>query len=172
MICVLNKKTHGNNVVSAVWGLAQPVANALGLELWDIKFVKEGPEYFLRIFIDSDSGITIDDCEKMSRAIDKPLDELDPIVQNYCLEVCSPGVNRELSRDKHLEKFIGHKIIVRLIRPPEDGSRELSCVLCAFNKDEINVSCADGFCDSCDSSKQHCVLRKNIAFIKLDDFDD
>lgn len=168
----MHKKFHGNNVVSAVWNLAQPIASALGLDIWDVKFVKEGPEYYLKIFIDSSSGITIDDCEKMSRAIDKPLDELDPIVQNYCLEVCSPGVNRELSRDEHLEKFVGHKIIVRLIRPLEDGSKELSCVLCAFNKDEINVSCADGFSDSCDSSGKLSILRKNIAFIKLDDFDD
>ncbi len=172
MNCVLNKKTRGNNVVSAVWNLAQPIANALELDLWDVKFVKEGPEYYLRIFIDSDSKITLDDCEKMSRAIDKPLDELDPIVQNYCLEVCSPGINRELSRDEHLEKFIGHKIIVRLIRPFEDGTKELICVLEAFNKNEITVSCCDSCNGFCDSSKQLCILRKNIAFIKLDDFDD
>ncbi len=166
------KKTHGNNVVSAVWSLAQPIAKSLGLELWDVKFVKEGPEYYLRIFIDSDSGVTIDDCEKMSRAVDKPLDELDPIVQNYCLEVCSPGVNRELTRDEHLEKFVGHKIIVRLIRPLEDGVKKLNCTLAAFNKDEINVSCCGSCDDSCDSSREICILRKNIAFIKLDDFDD
>lgn len=161
---VLNKKNHGNSVVNAVWELAAPIANNLGLEIWDIKFLKEGVNYYLRIFIDSENGITIDDCEKMSRAIDKPLDELDPISQNYCLEVCSPGINRELTRDEHLKKSIGQKIIVRLIRPLNDGTKQLNGVLMSFNKDDLIVSLSD-------NSKNLCLSRKNIAFIKLDDFE-
>ena len=164
----MTKKSRGNNVVSAVWQLAEPFAKDLGLTIWDVKFVKEGSDYFLRIFIDSENGITIEDCENMSRAIDKPLDELDPISQNYCLEVCSPGLNRELTRDEHLEKNLGGKIIVRLIRPMEDGTKQLNAVLISFSKEELNVSLEGG---ADDNSQTLNIPRKNIAFIKLDDFE-
>lgn len=164
----MTKKSRGNNIVSAVWQLAEPFAKDLGLTIWDVKFVKEGSDYFLRIFIDSENGITIDDCENMSRAIDKPLDELDPISQNYCLEVCSPGLNRELTRDEHLEKNLGEKIIVRLIRPMEDGTKQLNAVLISFSKEELNVSLGGG---TDDNSQPLSISRKNIAFIKLDDFE-
>ena len=160
----MNKKSHGNNIVNAVWQLAEPVAKSLGLDIWDVKFVKEGANYFLRIFIDSKNGITIDDCEQMSRAIDKPLDDLDPISQNYCLEVCSPGLNRELTRDEHFEKNIGEKIIIRFIRPLEDGTKQLNAILMAFNKETLSV-CTDI------TSNPITLMRKNIAFIKLDDFE-
>lgn len=159
----MNKKSHGNNIVSTVWKLAEPIANNLGLDIWDIKFVKEGSGYYLRIFIDSENGITIEDCESMSRAIDKPLDELDPISQNYCLEVCSPGIERELTRNEHFERFIGHKIIVRLIRPLNDKTRQLNGSLLSFNKEEIKISDSNDKCFS--------ILRKDIAFVKLDDFE-
>ena len=160
----MNKKSHCNSIVSSVWSLAEPIATDLNLELWDVKFLKEGSNYYLRIFIDSKNGITIDDCENMSRAIDEPLDELDPISQNYCLEVCSPGINRELSRDEHLQKYIGQKIIVRLIRPLIDGTKQLNVILLSFNNDNIVVSFDN-------NSENLCILRKNIAFIKLDDFE-
>ncbi len=164
----MTKKSRGNNIVSAVWQLAEPFAEDLGLAIWDVKFVKEGSDYFLRIFIDSENGITIEDCENMSRAIDKPLDELDPISQNYCLEVCSPGLNRELTRDEHLEKNLGEKIIVRLIRPMEDGTKQLNAVLISFSKEELNVALEGG---DDDNSQPLGIPRKNIAFIKLDDFE-
>lgn len=160
----LNKKNNGNSVVNVVWKLAEPIANNLDLKIWDIKFLKEGSNYYLRIFIDSENGITIDDCENMSRAIDKPLDDLDPISQNYCLEVCSPGINRELTREEHLNQSIGQKIIVHLIRPLPDGIKQLNAVLTSFNKDELVVHLED-------NSENLCILRKNIAFIKLDDFE-
>ncbi len=160
----MNKKSHGHNIVSAVWQLAEPIAQSLELDIWDVKFVKEGSDYFLRVFIDSKNGITIEDCEKMSRAIDKPLDELDPISQNYCLEVCSPGLNRELTRDEHLEKNIGEKIIIRLIRPLNDGTKQFNAVLISFSKEELIVSQGDNV-------NNLSISRKNIAFVKLDDFD-
>ena len=117
------------NTVEIVRGLAQPIAQELGLFLWDVRFVKEGADWFLRIFIDKPDGIGIDDCVAMSRAINDPLDRLDPIDQAYCLEVCSPGLNRELTRDEHFEAFLGWPVEVRLIRPLEDGRRELTGVL-------------------------------------------
>ena len=96
-------KGKGGNTVAAVWDIAAPIAEQLGLDIWDIRFVKEGADWFLRIFIDKDGGVTIEDCENMSRAMDAPLDEADPIPQSYCLEVSSPGVERELTRDSHFE---------------------------------------------------------------------
>lgn len=161
----MNNKHHKNNIVNTVWDLAKPIAKDLGFNIWDIKFLKEGSNYYLRIFIDKNNGITIDDCEKMSRALDKPLDELDPISQSYCLEVCSPGVNKELTRDEHLEKSINQKIIIRLIRPLNDGTKQLNAVLLSFNKDELIVSSYS------DNAENLSILRKNIAFIKLDDFE-
>ena len=84
-----NNRKKGGNTVAQVWELAKPLAEELGLTLWDVRFVKEGAQWYLRIFIDKEDGVGIDDCVAMSHAIDKPLDELDPIHQAYCLEVCS-----------------------------------------------------------------------------------
>jgi len=118
-----------SNTVDIVWKLAEPLAADLGLSIWDVRFVKEGADWFLRIFIDKPEGIGIDDCEAMSRAINKPLDELDPIEQAYCMEVSSPGLNRELVRDEHFAAFIGEPVRVKLIRPAQDGSRVLNGTL-------------------------------------------
>ena len=98
-----NKKS----TVEVVYELAKPIADSLGLNIWDIRFLKEGAGWYLRIFIDKPEGITIEDCENMSRAIDEPLDKADPIDQNYCLEVCSPGLERELIKEEQLQKVEG-----------------------------------------------------------------
>ena len=118
-----SNRKKGGNTVAQVWELAKPLAEELGLTLWDVRFVKEGAQWYLRIFIDKEDGVGIDDCVAMSHAIDKPLDELDPISQAYCLEVCSPGIDRELVRPEHFEAFMGAPVRVRLIRPMEDGTR-------------------------------------------------
>ena len=101
-------------VVVAVRALAEPIARSLGYELWDVKYVKEGANYYLRIEIDSPNGITLDDCEKMHRAIDPVLDEADPIEGPYHLEVSSCGVERELTTNAHLEACVGWRVEVRL----------------------------------------------------------
>ena len=86
--------------------LVAPTADELGLKLWDVEYVKEGADYVLRITIDSDEGITIDDCERFHRAIDPVIDEDDPIENSYKLEVSSPGVERVLTRPEHFEEFL------------------------------------------------------------------
>lgn len=146
------------SISEVVAQMAEPIAESLGLELWDVKFVKEGPNWYLRVFIDSDEGITIEDCEKMSRALDEPLDALDPIEQSYCLEVCSPGIERELSTDEHLERFIGFEVNIDLIRPDENGNKNLEGVLHSFDKDEIVIDL---------ESRGIAVPRKNISKINL-----
>ena len=104
------------NTVSRVTEIITPYAHQLGLEIWDVRFAKEGTDWYLRIFIDKDGGISIDDCVDLTHAITKPLDEADPISQSYTLEVSSPGVERELTADAHFEKYIGSNVMVRLIR--------------------------------------------------------
>lgn len=130
---------HKSNVVAHVENIAAPIAEKLGLSIWDIEFVKEGSTYFLRFFIDKNCGVGIDDCEAFSRAIDPVLDETDPIEQSYCLEVSSPGIERELKRDWHFEKYIGAMIKVRLIRPDDKGRRDLVGKLAAFDGEYVTI---------------------------------
>lgn len=105
------------NIVATVRDLAKPIAQSLGYELWDVEYVKEGADYYLRIEIDSPAGITLDDCEKMHRAIDPVLDEADPIEDAYHLEVSSCGIERELKTEAHINASIGKRVEVRLYAP-------------------------------------------------------
>lgn len=159
----MHQDQKNKNIASIVYPIAKPIADALGLEIWDIKLVKEGPNLYLRIFIDSENGITLDDCENMSRALDAPLDELDPIPDSYFLEVCSPGIERELSKDEHLEKFMGHSIKIRLIRPNETGEKEVFGTLKSFDKNNIEIE------NQSENNTVLSVIRKNIAHINLNE---
>lgn len=154
-------KGKGGNTVNAVWEIAEPIANGLGYELWDVRFEKEGANWYLRIFIDKEDGISINDCVDMSHAIDKPLDEADPIEQSYCLEVCSPGLERELKRDAHFEKSIGKKIMVKLIRPV-DGQREFKGTLESYDNGNFELLVEDG--------TKLMINKKETSYVKLDDF--
>ena len=115
------KKSSGN-VAATVRALAEPIAQALGYDVWDVEYVKEGADYYLRIEIDTPQGITLDDCEKMHRAIDPVLDEADPIEDAYHLEVSSCGVERELKTDAHIRACVGWQTEVRLYAA-QDGAR-------------------------------------------------
>lgn len=137
------KKKNGNTV-ETVWKLAAPIAAGLGLSVWDVRFLKEGADWFLRIFIDKEGGVGIEDCENMSRAINGPLDELDPIDQSYCLEVSSPGIDRELVREEHFQAFLGSVVHVKLIRPLEDGRRELAAVLEDYRENTMVLQAEEG----------------------------
>lgn len=113
-------------VAERVREMAEPLAQQLGLMLWDVQFIKEGAQWYLRLFIDKEEGVGIDDCVDMTHAISPVLDKEDPIPQEYMLEVSSPGLNRKLTRPEHFEAYIGAPVKVKLIRPLEDGRRELS----------------------------------------------
>lgn len=158
---------HKESVVSTVEKLVSPIAGELGLELWDIEFVKEGSSYFLRIFIDKEGGVSIDDCEAMSRAIDKPLDDADPIEQSYCLEVSSPGIERTLTRDKHFEKYLGKKVKAHLIRPDGEGRRDIEGTLESFDS---------GYAGIKSGGENVLIKRTEAAYFKVSDdgcdFDD
>ena len=144
--------------------MAEPIAAELGLSIWDVRYQKEGAQWYLRIFIDKEEGVSIDDCEKMSRAVDEPLDKLDPVREAYILEVISPGIERELTREEHFERFKGADIMVRLIRPMEILGKEFKGVLKDFTKDTITVVDHSG-------ENEVTVNRKDTAWVKLDDFE-
>lgn len=129
---------HKGNSVSSVEALAEPVAQSLGLLLWDVEFVKEGAAWYLRLYIDKDEGVTIEDCEAFSKLVDKRLDEVDPIEQSYYLEVSSPGVERELKKDWHFEAMQGNQVKVMLFRPI-DGKKEIIGTLIGLENGVVKI---------------------------------
>ncbi|MCL2538764.1 MAG: ribosome maturation factor RimP [Oscillospiraceae bacterium] len=147
------------NTVTLVRELVVPVAEQLGISIWDVQFLKEGPDWQLRIIIDKQGGVGIDDCEKLSRVVDPMLDELDPTDHPYCLIVSSPGLGRALKTDEHLRIYTGRAISVRLIRPDSDGERDFGGILTAYDADTITL---DGI---------RVMVRKDAAFIKAADED-
>lgn len=110
------KKT---SIAETVRTLLQPVADELGYFLWDVEYVKEGADWYLRATIDTENGVTIDDCERFHRAIDPILDEADPIENAYTLEVSSPGIERELKTEEHIDACTGWDVEIRLFAPIE-----------------------------------------------------
>lgn len=125
------KHQNGNpaKTVNVVWDLALPVAQEHGVLLWDVRFVKEGADWFLRVFIDrEEQSVSIDDCVAVSRKLSDLLDQKDPIPQSYCLEVSSPGIERELIRPEHFTAFEGAAVVVHLYQAV-DGSKEIAGIL-------------------------------------------
>lgn len=149
------------NTAAVVWDIAKPIADSLGFILWDVKFLKEGAKWYLRITIDKDGGVGIDDCVALHRAIDGPLDEADPIEQSYNLQVQSPGIERELTRDFHFERYMGEKIMIRLIKAFE-GKRDYKGVLTAFDDENVTIAL--------DEETELNVNKKEASWIKADDF--
>ena len=150
------------NTVDKVREIVKPYADELGLDIWDITFKKEGSEWYLRIFIDKEGGIDIDDCVDLTHAVSKPLDDADPISQNYMLEISSPGVERELTRDEHFAKYIGSHVNVRTIRPV-DGVRDFGGILKSYENKTLSLELPDG--------SEISFEKKDTNFVKLDDFD-
>jgi len=148
------------NTVERVFNLAKPLADELGLILWDVRFEKEGSSWYLRVFIDKEGGVNIEDCEAISRPLNTLLDETDPIEQSYVFEVGSPGLGRELKRSDHFEKFIGSEIKVKFYQVV-NNSKEITAVLKAFNKDTITLLTSD--------EEQFDVKLSECAFVKLND---
>lgn len=128
----------------------------LGYSLYDVEYVKEGPEYYLRIYIDKESGIDLNDCEKVSNEINEILDKADYIKEQYYLEVSSPGIERKLRKDKHLEQNISKNVEIKLFKKDNNGKKEYTGKLKAFNQEEIII----------EADKEIAIERKNIAQIK------
>ena len=126
-------------VTELVASFAKPVVEAHGCELWDVEYVREGSDYFLRIYLDKETGVDINDCEAISRALDPILDEKDPIAESYHFEVCSAGLERTLKRPSDFERFMGSNITVKLYRP-RNGLKEIPCVLTGYENGNLIVT--------------------------------
>lgn len=125
-------------VTDLVTEIAKPIVEEKGMELWDVEYVREGSEYFLRLYLDKEGGVDIDDCEAVSRAVDPILDEKDPIPGSYHFEVCSAGLERALKRPGDFERFLGSPVTVKLYRP-RNGLKELPCVLKGYADGRVTV---------------------------------
>ena len=130
------------NIVKKATEIAEPVARELGYSLWDVEYVKEGADWYLRYTIDSEEGIGIDDCERMSRAIDPVLDEYDFIEDAYHLEVSSPGLERDIKTDYHMQVCRGETVSVRLYAPI-DGAKVIVGTLVSHDDERVIID-ADG----------------------------
>ena len=125
-------------VTEQVAEFARPIVEAQGCELWDVEYVREGSEYFLRLYLDKEGGVDINDCEAVSRAVDPILDEKDPIHGSYHFEVCSAGLERVLKRPSDFQRFLGSPITVKLYRP-RNGLKEIPCVLKEYDAGKLTV---------------------------------
>jgi ribosome maturation factor RimP len=138
-----------------------PTVTELGYRIWDVTYQKIGADYHLEITIDSDEGINIDDCEKVHRAIDPILDEIDPIEDFYYLEVSSPGVERELKSDEHIELSIGQRVLCKLFTA-KDGRKSITGTLIAQDKESVTVD---------EDGSETVILKSEIAKLSTVYFD-
>ncbi len=145
------------SIEEKVTNLVEPIIEKIGYELYDVEYAKEGKNYFLRIFIDSEKGIDLNDCEKVNDAITDILDTENYIKDQYFLEISSPGIERVLRKDKHLEKNIGTDINVKLFKKDENGKKEYLGKLKEYNQNEIVIE---------QEEKKIKIERKNISQIK------
>ena len=125
-------------VTEIVAGFAKPIVEEHGCSLWDVEYVREGSEWFLRLYIDKESGVDITDCEAISRAVDPILDEKDPIQESYHFEVCSAGLERALKRPEDFARFMNSPITVKLYRP-RNGLKEIPGILRGYEEGRVMV---------------------------------
>ncbi|MDE6846575.1 MAG: ribosome maturation factor RimP [Lachnospiraceae bacterium] len=137
--------------------LLAPIAEKYGVEIYDVEYVKEGSDWYLRAYIDKPDGVNIIDCENVSRALSDVLDAEDYIPDAYILEVSSPGLGRTLKKDRHLEKSLGEDIEVKTYKPI-DGHKEFTGALKAYDEHTITIE---------ESGEERILLRKEIALIRL-----
>lgn len=146
-----------SKIEDKVENLIKKKINDLGYDLYDVEYAKEGKNYFLRIFIDKESGIDLNDCETVNDAISDLLDDADYIKEQYYLEVSSPGIERVLRKDKHFEKSIGLEVEIKLFKKDDDGNKEYTGILEAYNKDNIIIN---------ENEKKHIIKKTDIAHAK------
>ena len=125
-----------SNIETKVENLLQDIIENIGYELYDVQYVKEGKDFYLRIVIDKEDGIDLNDCEKVNDVINDILDDADYIKDQYFLEVSSPGLERTLRKDKHFQKQIGNEILVKLFKPL-DKKKEFVGILKSYSEDEL-----------------------------------
>ena len=141
--------------------LLLPIVEANGCEIYDVEYVKEGSDWYLRAYIDKPDGVNIVDCENVSRAFSEKLDEEDFIPDAYILEVSSPGLGRALRKDRHLEKSLGEEVELRTYKPI-DKQKEFVGILKSYDKDTITIEIENG-----SETKDMVFARADIAIVRL-----
>ncbi|MBQ2258001.1 MAG: ribosome maturation factor RimP [Lachnospiraceae bacterium] len=141
--------------------LLLPIVEANGCEIYDVEYVKEGSDWYLRAYIDKPDGVNIVDCENVSRAFSEKLDEEDFIPDAYILEVSSPGLGRALRKDRHLEKSLGEEVEIRTYKPI-DKQKEFVGILKSYDKDTITIEIENG-----SETKDMVFAKADIAIVRL-----
>ena len=145
-----------NQIEKTVYNLALPVVEAAGLELWDVEYVLEAGQRYLRLYLDSPEGVDLDDCERISRAMDPILDEEDPVPESYIFEVSSAGCERQLKRPSDFERFCGSQVEVRLYSAA-DGAKQWIGKLVSYNDGDVTI----------DAGGEHTFTKKQVASVRL-----
>jgi ribosome maturation factor RimP len=153
-LITLRRYEMNNELIDKIESIVKPAAEELGYELYYVEYVLEDGEKYLRIYIDNNTGISLSDCEKVSRKISSILDEYDPIEEHYMLEVSSPGIERGLYTDKHLLKYLNSDVIVY----PANGEDKKAGKLISFNDEEVAILIED---------EEVKIKRENISRINL-----
>ena len=144
-------------ITDQVTQFAKPIVEEKGCTLWDVEYVREGSERFLRLYIDKEGGVSIDDCETVARAVDPVLDEKDPIQESYHFEVCSAGLERVLKRPGDFLQFMGSPVMVKLYRP-RNGLKEIPSILRGYDEGKITV----------EAGKEQITFEKSeVALVRL-----
>lgn len=144
-------------ITDVVSDLARPIAEKLGLEIWDVEYVKEAGEWFLRVYIDKSGGVSIEDCESVSRELDPILDESDPIPGSYTFEVSSAGAERVLKRPSDFSRFMGSLVAIKLYSA-RDGRKEYKGTMAEYQNGDIRLD-IDG--------REVLFEKKEIALVRL-----
>ena len=143
--------------------LAQPFVEAAGCSLWDVEYVKEAGEWYLRFYIDKEGGVSINDCEAVSRPLSDALDEADPIEGSYTLEVGSAGAERALKRPSDFQQFLGSPVLVKLYRARE-GRKEFAGYLKGYDEATGDVTVTVGSQDLVFPKKETALIRLRVEF--------
>ena len=143
--------------VDVVQALVQSTVSELGYELIDVEFQKEQTDWILTLYIDSPNGVTVDDCEQVSRAVEPLLDDADPITQSYFLSVSSPGIDRPLKKERDFERSLNKEIVVKLYAP-QDKKKEFIGTLLRFDADAFTIAEKNG--------KERTILKKDAASVR------
>ena len=146
-----------SKITALVEGLARPAVEEQGCSLWDVEYVKEAGSWYLRLYIDKEGGVSIDDCEAVSRAVDPLLDEADPIQDAYTCEVSSAGADRVLKRPEHFAAFLGAEVDVKFYRAI-DGQKSCTGVLEDYSQEGLTLSAPGG---------RRQLAREDVASVRL-----
>ncbi len=144
--------------------LLEPIAASRGVRIYDVEYVKEGPDYYLRAYIDKDGGVTIDDCVDVSHDLSDALDDADPIAEPYTLEVSSPGLGRTLTKDRHFQASLGMEVEGTTYAPYEEKNKSFDGILKAFDAQSVTIERTDA---KGNSAEDLTLPRKDIASIRL-----